>query len=1051
MRFSLSGRTLAIVSVLVALLLAFPALAMAADSPVASHQEPRKRSHEVQTYVRTDPQTPSDPRPEMLKKMAQTLPEEYLPDNVKPEKDKAASSLLEGTTAGAGTGGFFDLSKVYPTVKDPKLLYSLQDYVTDNSGRVHFLYEVAQDTDISGMTQHPGYTDVERLSDLYYRTFSEGVWSEPVKVTSRSGTQSNVHLFFDVDDEGVVHLVFSRYEFTFNTITNSYYRTNENIYYRYLPPGGTWSNTSKLTGFGAGYSLTGASFRLANNKVHGCYLMGLDRQAPYPGSYRAEINYLTGALGDWKKPVTLDAWDWSFTPGGRMPWVIPQLDISTAGGEVFTSWAYTQWGPTISAEDSRTITVSRVTVNGTWQAIKTVFSGITGQFTFAVRGWFRSYTNQPCCTLLSQYWGFGQSRPPSGNMYMAYQQGPDWKVYNVSTCGPDEVCGGVFIWTDQLGAIDLVCLIERESWDGSNWQMSASRLVCRVETAPGVLSAAREVLGYQAGRVVIGADVTLDPDGGVHVLYAKGKTDRTSQGLFYTEMPAGKNAFSAPVMLRDLTSNIFDYAVMSSLSGGRMLCTWMEFKFNNGPQVGAIYSRMLKYGQWTPAKLVSQVPGNKQIRSVQNGYPWYYELGQSSVTGEQQAVFEVADYVNGVYKNPRKYWCQTTDGVWSEPELIFAGGPEGATPQLDMDLNGRSMILFQSADLQTGKNAPDFTEQKSPTPPSTTYFAEGTTRDGFDEWLSIQNANYTKTKVKITYMLENGDTPTQQFEIAPRSRYTVDVRAAVGAGHDVSAMVTGDQVVAVERPMYFDYNGWTGGSVALGVISPSRTWFFAEGTTRHNDTDGQFDAYMCVENPTAADANVSFRFLQGDGTTKAQSLKVPASSRRTLKVNDVLGADKDFSTVVDSDTAVLVERSMYFDYRDKWSGGHVAVGAASPGNAWYLAEGTTRDGFDEWLTLENPSAVAATATLDYMPNNGPVMTQKVNLPANSRVTVDVSLFVGRGRDVSVEIWGDRGIIVERPMYFNYNGAWTGGHDLVGLGAVGGGASRGAPGLAPSTI
>src|SRR5450830_1501050 len=103
--------------------------------------------------------------------------------------------------------------------------------------------------------------------------------------------------------------------------------------------------------------------------------------------------------------------------------------------------------------------------------------------------------------------------------------------------------------------------------------------------------------------------------------------------------------------------------------------------------------------------------------------------------------------------------------------------------------------------------------------------------------------------------------------------------------------------------MYFDYNGWTGGDDVVGSTRLGRRWYFAEGTTRHNNTDGQFDTYMCVQNPTTADADVTFRFLLSDGTTKAQNLKVPASSRRTLKVNDVLGADKDFSTVVDSYTA----------------------------------------------------------------------------------------------------------------------------------------------------
>ena len=32
----------------------------------------------------------------------------------------------------------------------------------------------------------------------------------------------------------------------------------------------------------------------------------------------------------------------------------------------------------------------------------------------------------------------------------------------------------------------------------------------------------------------------------------------------------------------------------------------------------------------------------------------------------------------------------------------------------------------------------------------------------------------------------------------------------------------------------------------------------------------------------------------------------------------------------------------------------------------------------------------------------------------------------------VESTNGAGIIAERPMYFNYNGVWTGGHDVVGF-------------------
>jgi hypothetical protein len=51
--------------------------------------------------------------------------------------------------------------------------------------------------------------------------------------------------------------------------------------------------------------------------------------------------------------------------------------------------------------------------------------------------------------------------------------------------------------------------------------------------------------------------------------------------------------------------------------------------------------------------------------------------------------------------------------------------------------------------------------------------------------------------------------------------------------------------------------------------------------------------------------------------------------------------------------------------------------------------------------------------------------------AKSRSTVDVKLKIGANQDASAKVISDQGIIAERPMYFNYNGVWTGGHDVIG--------------------
>ena len=52
--------------------------------------------------------------------------------------------------------------------------------------------------------------------------------------------------------------------------------------------------------------------------------------------------------------------------------------------------------------------------------------------------------------------------------------------------------------------------------------------------------------------------------------------------------------------------------------------------------------------------------------------------------------------------------------------------------------------------------------------------------------------------------------------------------------------------------------------------------------------------------------------------------------------------------------------------------------------------------------------------------------------ANTRQTVNVNGDAGADLEISTKVTSDKPIIVERPMYFNYNGLWTGGHDVVGI-------------------
>ncbi len=94
-----------------------------------------------------------------------------------------------------------------------------------------------------------------------------------------------------------------------------------------------------------------------------------------------------------------------------------------------------------------------------------------------------------------------------------------------------------------------------------------------------------------------------------------------------------------------------------------------------------------------------------------------------------------------------------------------------------------------------------------------------------------------------------------------------------------------------------------------------------------------------------------------------------------------------------------------------------------------FAEGYTGQGFQEYLCIGNSSSYPADVIIYYLLPDQYYWDQKVTVPANSRTTVNVNAEVP-DMEVSTYIDSDIEVVVERPMYFNYDGVWTGGHDAV---------------------
>ncbi|MDY6795730.1 MAG: DUF5719 family protein [Actinomycetota bacterium] len=327
---------------------------------------------------------------------------------------------------------------------------------------------------------------------------------------------------------------------------------------------------------------------------------------------------------------------------------------------------------------------------------------------------------------------------------------------------------------------------------------------------------------------------------------------------------------------------------------------------------------------------------------------------------------------------------------------------------------------------------------------STSYFAEGYTGTDFDEWLCILNRDAGPATAQVTYLYADGTTPfTRDYPISGDTRMTLNVNQEAGSGKEVSIKLESDGDLIAERPMYFDYQGvYPGGHDVVGAPAPSSNWYFAEGYTGSG-----FDEWICVLNPGDEEADLIFRFqTQEAGEQVRTGYFVPANSRRTFKANDVLGENFQASLEVESGQPVVVERPMYFDYSgiggNSWRGGHCVIGATSLSREYFFAEGTTRSGFEEWITLQNPNAHDIVVGADYQlgPGQGDVGETTYEVPAGYRYTIFVEDEVGGEKDVSVRLYSDSDFLAERPLYFDYGyeilGA-QGGHCVIGAPAAAG--------------
>jgi len=205
---------------------------------------------------------------------------------------------------------------------------------------------------------------------------------------------------------------------------------------------------------------------------------------------------------------------------------------------------------------------------------------------------------------------------------------------------------------------------------------------------------------------------------------------------------------------------------------------------------------------------------------------------------------------------------------------------------------------------------------------------------------------------------------------------------------------------------------------------PSTTWYMAEGSTQCNEK-GNFDTYFTIQNTSNDHADVAITYMGFDGVIGTQSVRIPPKSTSIASANKHIGAGFDFSIKIEgvNDQPIIVERTTYWNNRVAGISrqcAHSSVGVTTPSTTWYMAEGSTKGGFETYVLIQNSGTNKATVDITYMTEGGSVPGPALSLYPQTRQTVNVADTLPNEPAVSIKVTSDNPIVAERSTYWSSN-------------------------------
>ncbi len=348
------------------------------------------------------------------------------------------------------------------------------------------------------------------------------------------------------------------------------------------------------------------------------------------------------------------------------------------------------------------------------------------------------------------------------------------------------------------------------------------------------------------------------------------------------------------------------------------------------------------------------------------------------------------------------------------------------------------------------------------------YFSDVSALADYHSYITILNPpGGTAANITVTYYLAGVSQGTDTLSVPPGIRGTIIPK---NLNKRAATWVHSDHPVVVERPTYFSNFSYgnaqnvSGSATVVGAPAPSNDWRFAEGYI-----GGQFQENLVLANFGATTANAMVVLEYGNGSTLTNTYPTSAEDIITLDVNFAtnnpsgsgicsptpcaLSQSVSAEIKTSTGTNIVAEREMFFHFNHfdralnvttTAMGGTDVIGQSGIAKAtsYSFSEGYTFPRYDEWLTIQNPTANVETVWVTLINGKGTVYSFSISLLAHSRYTVNINEIVvlrmlhptdgtaGYQASMTVQTKDGSVFVAERPMYWNVNGT-HGGDDVLG--------------------